>query len=305
MIRSIISVLVFALCLSSGDLDHNRIVNFNDLAIFADNWLQCGDDGGDLTERNDVAAVMIVLTKLEITDQTLELGYKIKNGSDHDVWLCDTLNDLGARFEVYLAEDAQTLVLRRRLDVSLDPRIWWPVPPIGQYIRLPAGAEGAESFSHPVPVEPVLVYTRERANAEYATRLLMEIGFYDDDLPELIRSILKVAEGLPYVSIPIDDGEYDILRRYFKGLLIRNQYRGLSYFDEHYRDSSDEFTTMYTQGRLGEQVLRIAVEDLYIPYEGYIPLTGHGAKRPETGEDILDAAARREKPGRWRRVDVL
>jgi len=291
MNRSIISVLAFALCLSSGDLDHNGIVNFNDLAIFADNWLQCGNDGGDLTDQNEVAAVMIVLTKLEITHQTLELGYKLKNTSDHDVWLCDTLNDLGARFEAYLAEDAHTLVIRRRLDVPA--QVLWPFIPQGRYVRLRAGHERTESLSLTVPVHPHIVYAGGGANAEYATRLVLEIGFYNEDLPGLIRSIIEVAERLGCAPPTVKDYDSDIMRRYFSGLLIYGRFGGLSHFDKFHKDVSEEFLTAYTDRLLGEQVLRIAVENLYIPYEGYIPLTSRAAK----GEGPAETAEMQPQKG--------
>jgi len=265
MDSSITLILLFTLCLSSGDFDGNGIVDFRDLAILADNWLKSADSGNDSTEQNDAEPVMIVLTKLEVTDKTLELGYKIKNTSDHDVWVCDSLNlCCEGNFEVFLGQDGQTLMLRRRLDLTPEPGIIWVAIPIGRYIRFGPGQERAESFSLDVPVEPQTMFVNERGNAEYARRLVMEIGFYNEDLPKMVRSILEVAErlGCGYV-----DPEYksDIVRRYFKGLLIKNQYRGLSYFDQYYGTSIDKFETVYTGGNLGEQVARIAVENLYIP----------------------------------------
>lgn len=295
MNRSIISVLAFALCLSSGDLDHNGIVDFNDLAIFADNWLRCGDDGGDLTEQNDVAAVMIVLTKLEITHQTLELGYKIKNGSDHDVWVCDSVcMDYGIDFEAYLAEDARTLVMRKLLDVS--PEILWVAIPVGRYVRLRAGQERTESLSLTVPVRPQLVYIGQRASAEYATCLVLEIGFYNEDLPGLIRSIIEVAERLGCAPPTVKDYDSDIMRRYFSGLLIYGRFGGLSQFDESHQDVSEEFVTAYTDRLLGEQVLRIVVDNLYIPYQGYIPLTSRAAKGQGPGKIFETRPQKRTRP---------
>lgn len=295
MNRSIISVLAFALCLSSGDLDHNGIVNFNDLAIFADNWLQCGNDGGDLTDQNEVAAVMIVLTKLEITHQTLELGYKLKNTSDHDVWLCDSVCvDYGINFEAYLAEDARTLVIRRLLDVS--PEVLWVAIPIGRYVRLRAGQERTESLSLTVPVRPQLVYIGERANAEYATRLVLEIGFYNEDLPGLIRSIIEVAERLGCAPLTVKDYDSDTMRRYFSGLLIEGRFGGLSQFDESHKDVSEEFLTAYTDRLLGEQVLRILVDNLYIPYQGCIPLTSRAAKGQGPGKIFETRPQKRTRP---------
>ena len=44
---------------------------------------------GAQTEPN---AVTITTTKLEVTDETLVLCYRITNHSDTDVWLCDSMN---------------------------------------------------------------------------------------------------------------------------------------------------------------------------------------------------------------------
>jgi len=59
-----------------------------------------------------------------VNDTKLELSYKIKNNTDHDVWICDSVN-AGRTFniDVYLAEDAQTLVIMKRIDVVSE--FWW------------------------------------------------------------------------------------------------------------------------------------------------------------------------------------
>ena len=306
MNRSIISVLAFALCLSSGDLDHNGIVNFDDLAIFADNWLQCGNDGGDLTDQNEVAAVMIVLTKLEITHQTLELGYKLKNTSDHDVWLCDSL-DIGpppsppivVAYEAYLAEDAETLLIRRRFDVP-EEGIKELAVLQSRYIRLCPGQERAESLSLAVPVSPQLVLAVDKAQAEYATRLTIEIGYYDEDLPGLIRRILEVAEKLKctkllYTDIGIENIE--IFQHYFAGLVISSAFGGLSGFNESQKDMSEQILIPYMGPVLSrERALQLVVDGLYIPYQGYIPLTSHAAKGQGPGKIFETRPQKRTRP---------
>lgn len=285
MDRSISLILTLTLCLLSGDFDRNGIVDFRDLAILADNWLKCGNDGGDLPDQNDREPVMIVLTKLEVTDKALELAYKIKNGSDHDVWVCDGLgvvyggSDFAA-YEAYLAEDAQTLLIRRRFDVPIEA-ITEDVF-ISRYVRLRPAQERTESLSLTVPVTPQLIFAVERAHAEYATRLTIEIGYYDEDLPGLIRRILEVAEKLkcakpPYTDIGIKSAE--IFAHYFSGLVISGAFGGLSQFNESYKDGSEQILIPYMgQVLKGECVLRLVVDGVCIPYAGYLGLTGEGGK---------------------------
>ena len=125
-------------------------------------------------EINQDSAVAIELTKLDVNDTTLELGYKIKNNTDHDVWICDSVST-HSKSERYLAEDAQTLVIRKRLDIS--PEVVWAAIPIGRYVRLQPAQEYSESLSYALPLRPAFTYIGERANAESAKRLVLEIGF--------------------------------------------------------------------------------------------------------------------------------
>ena len=226
---------------------------------------ESGDDPNNVEEK----VVTIELTKLDVNDTTLELGYKIKNNTDHDVWICDSVS-MQLNYEIYLAEDAQTLVIRKRLDIS--PGVVWAAIPVGRYVRLRPGQEYAESLSRALPVRPALSYIAERANAESAKRLVLEIGFYDQDLPGLIRSIIEVVERLGCAKLELEDYESDIMRHYFKGLLIKGRFGGLEHFDESHQDLSEQFITPYTDQLLGEQVLRIEVDGLYIPYKGNAPL---------------------------------
>ena len=228
-----------------------------------------GQDGDDVTDQNDVDPVTIALTHMDVNDTNLELSYKIKNNTDHDVWICDSVSKQ-SNSEIYLAEDAQTLVIRKLLDIS--PEVEWGAIPIGRYVRLQPAQEYSESLSYALPVRPVFVYIPERANAESAKRLVLEIGFYDQDLPGLIRSIIEVVERLSCANVELEDYESDIMRHYFKGLLIKGRFGGLEHFDESHQDLSEQFITAYTDQLLGEQVLRIEVDGLYIPYKGYAPL---------------------------------
>ena len=97
-------------------------------------------DGDVLPDQNDVEPVIMALTHLDVNDQIpdindqisdvngqawdvnnpiLKLRWKIKNGSEHDIWICKDIKiyETGYDEEVYLDGDNKTLLIRRRLDV--------------------------------------------------------------------------------------------------------------------------------------------------------------------------------------------
>jgi len=229
-----------------------------------------GQDGEDVTDQNDVDSVMIELTHLDVNDTKLEFSYKIKNNTDHDVWICDSV-DTGSTFniDVYLAEDDQTLVIMKRIDVVSE--FWWVDQyRNSRYVRLRPAQEYSESLSVDMPVGPSVMYYAERANAKLASRLVIEIGFYNEDVLKLIRSIIEVAERFNYTSVGVPDFESDFMRCYFKGLLIARGFGGLSHFDEVYTDVN-ELLIGPTYDFFGEQVLRIKVDGVHIPYDEYAP----------------------------------
>jgi hypothetical protein len=251
---------------------------------------RCGQDNNDSTDPNYSDKVSIELAKLDVNDTTLELGWKIKNNTDHDVWICDSVSKHG-NSEIYLAEDAQTLVIRKRLDIS--PEVEWAAIPIGRYVNLYPGQEYTEFLSCALPVRPALVFIPEQSNAESAERLVIEIGFYDQDLPDLIRSIIEVVERFGCDNVELEDYESDIMRHYFKGLLIKGRFGGLEYFDELHQDVSEQFITTYTDQLLGEQILRIEVDGVHIPYEEVeVPVEDATAAKGDEGK-----LSKSDKPG--------
>jgi hypothetical protein len=208
------------------------------------------------------SAPTITITKLNVTDTTLELRYQIRNDFDRDVWLCDGL-DVGSErdFEAYLAEDGQTLMVRRRHDVPMRP---YRSLPCGRYVRFPAGQTRTESLLVDVPISPRRVFSagRKAQGTEYAKRLEIEIGFYSGDLPGMIYGMLDEAEKDPRTK-HVDDIDYptDVI-----GWL-----GGSVYFaggNEGVRDRDEEVIIPYTHQTLkGEQVLRAVVEGVRIPYQ--------------------------------------
>ncbi len=65
---------------------------------------------------NNASTPTITITKLNINDTKLELCYEIKNNSQQEIWICDSVSE-EYNFEVFLDEDGQTLIVRKRLEV--------------------------------------------------------------------------------------------------------------------------------------------------------------------------------------------
>ncbi len=244
------------------------------LCVFSPRFAQAesGDDPNNVEEK----VVTIELTKLDVNDTTLELSYKIKNNTVHDVWICDDVafNLASLDFEVYLSEDEQTLLIRRRLDVPTD--VEWAINPRGHYVLLRSGQEWTESLSLDVPVHPRRQFAYGQVASDHARRLVLEIGFYNEDLPGMIREILEMAEKLNCARLETS-GEYRtaFFMRYFKGIWIAHLFGGLSGFEKYtYQEGNEEISIPYTwQNFGGEQVLRIEVDGVHIPYEDeYVPV---------------------------------
>jgi hypothetical protein len=135
--------------------------------------------------------VTIEITKSKVVAQVFEISYKIINGSDQDIWICESIISWpypGPDFEVYIPEGSETLTIRRRLAVPGKEHREWALPPFATYVRLPAGRQRSESLTLALPIHPVVVLGQSprRDNTMYATRLLIEIGFHESDLRKMI-----------------------------------------------------------------------------------------------------------------------
>jgi hypothetical protein len=236
------------------------------LCVFSQRCAQA--ESVDDSNNEDEKVVTIELTKLDVNDTNLELSWKIKNNANHDVWICDDIIvETDPNFEVYLSEEEQSLIIRRRLDVPTDS---WVRANTGRYVLLRPGQERTESVSLTVPVEPYRVYATERAmHLLHARRLVLEIGFYDEDLPKLIRDILEIADKLN--CLEYSEHTTDLFIYYFKGAWIAQLFGGLSGFEENtYKEGNEEINIPYTRQQLsGEQVLRIEVDGVDILYLGH------------------------------------
>ena len=232
--------------------------------------LKCAQaESGDDTNNTEEKIPTIELTKLDMNNTTLELCYKIKNRTEHNVWICDDIHVFAKLdFEVYMSEDEQSLLIRRRLDV---PTAWqWAACPYGRYVLLRPDQERTESLSLALPAQPCRLFEGVRPNDDHARCLVLEIGFYNEDLPRMIRDILEIAEKLNCARLEYHEYLTDLFMRYFKGIWIAHQlFGGLSVFEDlTYKEGNEEIEIPYTWQRFGgEQVLRMQVDGVHIPYE--------------------------------------
>ena len=220
---------------------------------------------GDVLADEQNSDVSITITKFHVNDQTLELGWKIVNNSERDIWILDKFYLFEPSYEVYLKADNQTLLLRRRLDVPAF-NVWFATPE-GKYVRMRPGEERLESLSLNIPISASWLFVGERwSTLSFATikRIQLEIGYYDEDLPGLIRDIVTEAEKYN----PQRPYDYKgIIADYFPGFLVYFDFEGLAGFEGVYVNGSDEIGVLYSyQALKGEQVLRATVEPVSIPY---------------------------------------
>lgn len=208
---------------------------------------------------NKAGVPTIALTGLEVTDKTLELRYKIKNVSEHDIWIFDEINHR-RDFEVYVPEVVKTLLIRRRFD--LFPLYGFGNPPTGCYVRLRAGEERAEVLLLPLPVRigPGRFFGTEPSarGMENARSLVVEVGYYAGDLPAMIhQDRLRQAEETSQAKLESADERWWAGLFYFdewnEGLIDRNEQVLVDYFPH--------------QRLKGAQVFRIRVEGVLIPYD--------------------------------------
>ncbi|MEN6427047.1 MAG: hypothetical protein ABFE13_16960 [Phycisphaerales bacterium] len=223
------------------------------------------NDGG-VGGNGDDLRITAVSTK--VTDKVLEIRYQIKNESPHDAWICEDisvlLNDYD--FEAYMAEDRETLLIRRRLDV--DPCKPVAAPPHGRYLRLPEGQSRSESLFLRLPVEARFFWRSPASErSACAKRLVLEIGYYSGDLPGMIRRIIE-EPGSPqtiYGTDGIPQGVTPPLKDWFKSILYFNWY---NWPNQNVWHRDEEIQIPWTGStRIGERVLRIALDGLEIPYE--------------------------------------
>ena len=213
----------------------------------------------DLGANGKAGTPTITITKLDMSDKTLNLSYEIRNESAQDIWILVGFEDRDAIAEIFMDKDNRTLLIRAKLDF---PRIYTSLENIhGRYVLLPAGQTRMEAITLAIPVYPAYPFGsgRRGERLEYATRLSIEIGYYTGDLPAMIRGIFEQPDTLsPKAKISRDQ----LIKYYFRGPLQFNR------VNETLRQRDEEILIPHTDQNLkAEQVLTTIVERVRIPYE--------------------------------------
>ena len=248
------------------------------------------EEPGDVMTAEEEKIVKVTITKLDVNDQTLEVGFKIINNTDHDVWVCngyERSNGSIRYFDRFMDNDNKTLVLRRRYNQTLTWLERNAVPRNFRYLRLSPSQEKVESHSFALPVTWLSIYLRTPGGkADFAQRLAIEIGFYDEDLRALILGVVDMAERIGYDDSTLSEvtrsDSQSLYYRFFGGFTIARSFKNedITYFRDSVTSDSDEILMPPMHEALnGEQVLRIEVDNVSIPYESnYPPLTGQAGK---------------------------
>ncbi len=222
----------------------------------------------DIGDSKEFSGVKIAMTTVDVNDTKLEVVWKIRNDTDHDVWVCDNITPGGpSGFDVVPAQDGRTLLLRRRFD--LRGRINWEHSPWARYIRLGSGIEKTERIELNLPIRPYAMFDGPHEHGAHAEHLVLEIGYYNEDLPGMILHVVEVAEKVsPDIDVrDLTLGDFDVLDRFFPGCQVALTFNHDERFRTSVMSADDEVTIPYMRQVLpGEHVLRAAIADVSIHY---------------------------------------
>ncbi|OHB63111.1 MAG: hypothetical protein A2Y76_04940 [Planctomycetes bacterium RBG_13_60_9] len=242
-----------------------------------------GPTDADPARARNADALAIAITKLEVNDTRFELSYEVKNTSEHEVWVCDDVAfEHPCDAEICFTGDHELVTIRRRLDVPA--RVIWSQTPRGKYVRLGVGETRRESWSVEVPLQGHSIFEPGRSdrvpNRFYVSRLAVEIGYYDGNLPAMILGMIEEAQkasGRSRAGMPA------VLQTFGDTL-------SFDYSRERLRNKEEEIVIVYTHQKLtGERMARTVLNGLRIPCEKRQDLTKEQRERryePGLGPDV-------------------
>ena len=216
---------------------------------------------------------MISLCAFDANDKAVELRYRIANWSDHDVWICDGIEERDkvrpSNFEAYVDRDRRTLVIRKQIEVPRETISPVPRSYRGRYGLVRPGEEQIRTLTLPVPVKRYVMLASAGPDVDYVTRLVLRIGLYDEDLPGRVRSILSLAERLQCAQLTypeIGTANIDIYDRYFRGLHLSRALGGLAGFSDFWTQGSEQAVIPHDwPALLGDEVcLELAIDGVLI-----------------------------------------
>jgi hypothetical protein len=246
-----------------------------------------GPTGADPARAKNADALTVAITKLGVNDTRLELSYEVSNTSEHEVWVCDDVAfEHPCDAEIYFTEDSELVTIRRRLDVPA--RVLWSLPPRGKYVRLGARETRRESWSVEVPLQGHSIFEPGRSDRIpdffYVSRLGVEIGYYDGNLPGVI---LRRIEETQKASDRSTASTPPVLETFGDAL-------SFNYSRERLRNREEEIVIVYTHQKLtGEKMARTVVNGLRIPCEKRQDPTKEQIQRqyePGLGPDVKACA---------------
>jgi hypothetical protein len=191
-----------------------------------------------------------------VSDTILTWRYRMRNNSAHEVWISSGLY-VGS--DVFLSDDNQTLFIERRLDRP-EPTV---ARPSAMYVRLRSGETRTERLSLSLPVSPHHVFSEagDDHSFDHATRLALEIGYYEGHLPAILLGMLAEAER----TAPVKPGSLPV---YMEGPLgIVGGSLSVTTSAENLQARDEQMVLLWRDPPLkGEKGLRLAVDDVNIPY---------------------------------------
>ena len=154
--------------------------------------------------------------------------------------------------------------------MSLRCSVWRGSPTAGTYVRLTPGATQPESLTISLPVTPTFVYASQGTEVvdQIARHLVLEVGFYDEDLPALVHGIFKIADMFRPEGGRFDPNAQTVA--YFPGLAVRGALAGFDDINKDPYRRGYAYVEYSHQALSGEKVLRIEINGLAIPYKGCI-----------------------------------
>jgi len=230
------------------------------------------------TDPNTTNRAEIMLTKCEITETAIHIAYEITNASDHEIWVCDGIIEgtpSSSYFEVGLDAPAQTLFVKKHINIPVINSVDWIVPPFGVYLRILPGEKHLGSFSQSLPLHRRWSFRTECdvPGIIDLTRIVVDIHYYDGNLPELIRSILTEADRFTGTLSSGWQDSYDTERilKYFPGLVLKAAVGGLDNFNrwQGNRILNGKLEMAFSQYQFlrDDDVLRLTLDGVCIPFE--------------------------------------
>jgi len=120
-----------------------------------------------------------------------------------------------------------------------------------------------------LPVAGKFVYASEGEEpvTDTVRRVALEIGYYDENLPALVRNIIEMANKLgaqTWFTYP------DWLKTYFRGLAVRNALEGFNVLNRDPEAEGRVYIEHSRQALTGEKALRVEINGVGIPYNGRV-----------------------------------